>query len=389
MAIKKRILLLGASGSIGMQTIDVIHKHSDQFELVGVSVGSNIDALIKILNTASIKYACVANKKDQSFLEKKYPHIFFYSEDIGLEKIVEINEYDLLVNAVVGARGLIPTLSAIEHDKDIALANKESLVVGGMLVKQALAKHPNVHLYPIDSEHSAIFQCLRGNQTKAVRKLIITASGGSFRDKTREELIHVTKEEALHHPNWEMGGRITIDSATMMNKGFEVIEAMYLFDMPLSKIKTIMHKESAVHSMVEYQDNAIIAQIGTADMRLPIQYALSYPERLQTDEIDGFDFDVMETFHFEPIDLERFPLLKIAYEVGAKGGNLGAIMNAADEEAVALFLDETISFLDIEVAIMTALSAIPFIEEPTLEEILISDQQTRVFVRSMWKEVMK
>ena len=255
-------------------------------------------------------------------------------------------------------------------------------------MKAALAKH-QVPLYPIDSEHSAIFQCLQGNTHDSIDKLIITASGGSFRDLTREQLQDVSVEAALHHPNWNMGGRITIDSATMMNKGFEVIEAHYLFDIPYEKIDVLIHRESAIHSMVQFQDHAIIAQIGTADMRLPIQYALSYPQRLKMYNDEPFDFGKFATLHFEPASMERYPLLKLAFEVGKKGGNLGAIMNAADEEAVRLFLNKKIAFLDIETSVIKAVEGVRFIAEPTLQDIIESDAAARRFVKDMWKGAME
>lgn len=381
----KKIMLLGASGSIGSQTIDVVLHHKEEFTIVGLSVGYNMKKLAEILpKLPDVKTVCVAREADMIEMQKQFPNCAFCHGDDGLKQLAAYEDYDIFVNAVVGFRGLVPTLTAIEHDKVIALANKESLVAGGPLVKAALAKH-QVPLYPIDSEHSAIFQCLQGNELREVDKLIITASGGSFRDKTREELHDVTVAQALRHPNWNMGGRITIDSATMMNKGFEVIEAHYLFDIPYEQIEVIVHKESVIHSMVQYRDHAIMAQLGTADMRLPIQYALSYPSRLTMYNAEPFDFMKYPTLHFQAADEERYPLLKLAFEVGKKGGNLGAIMNGADEEAVALFLSEKISFLDIETCVMKAVERVPYIEHPTLAEIIESDAQARAFVKEAWK----
>ena len=285
----KKIVLLGASGSIGTQTIDVVSNHKDEFHIIGLSVGYRINKLRNILDEFFIPYVSVAKEEDMQLLQKEYPSVTFFCGEEGLKALASLKDYDMLVNAVVGFRGLIPTLTAIENGKDVALANKESLVVGGELIKQALKKF-NVHLYPIDSEHSAIFQCLQGNQSSEIDKLILTASGGSFRDKKREELHQVTVKEALCHPNWQMGGRITIDSATMMNKGFEVIEAHYLFNIPFEKIEVLIHRESVIHSMVQYQDHALMAQLGTADMRIPIQYALSYPNRLKLYNAKEFQF---------------------------------------------------------------------------------------------------
>lgn len=385
----KRIVLLGASGSIGSQTIDVVLHHKDEFSIVAVSVGKNIEKLKMLLaKIPSIQHVCVADEQVKEVLRLEYPDKQWYSGDEGLQALAGLAEYDIFVDAVVGFRGLLPALTAIANHKVIALANKESLVAGGPLVKAALAKH-QVPLYPIDSEHSAIFQCLQGNTYDSIDKLIITASGGSFRDLTREQLQDVSVEAALHHPNWNMGGRITIDSATMMNKGFEVIEAHYLFDIPYEKIDVLIHRESAIHSMVQFQDHAIIAQIGTADMRLPIQYALSYPQRLKMYNDEPFDFGKFATLHFEPASMERYPLLKLAFEVGKKGGNLGAIMNAADEEAVRLFLNKKIAFLDIETSVIKAVEGVRFIAEPTLQDIIESDAAARRFVKDMWKGAME
>lgn len=381
----KRLVVLGITGSIGTQCVNVVQHHEDRFTIIGCSAGKNIKVLQEILQALpSIRYVSVASDKDVDALQAVYPHIQFYHGDEGLSQLASLHDYDMLVNAVVGFRGLVPLLKAIEAKKEIALANKESLVSGGPLVKEALAKY-DVTLLPIDSEHSAIFQCLQGSQMKEVDKLIITASGGSFRDRTRDELKGVTVEAALQHPNWNMGGRITIDSATMMNKGFEVIEAHYLFDLAYDQIDVIVHKESVIHSMVQYRDHAIMAQLGTADMRLPIQYALSYPERLTMYDAEPFNFMKYPTLHFIPADEERYPLLKLAFEVGKKGGNLGAIMNAADEEAVALFLAHKITFLDIETSVIQAVQHIPFIEHPTLSQILESDRLGREYVHNLWK----
>lgn len=381
----KKIVLLGATGSIGTQTVNVIKHHSLEFEIIGLSAGNNIPLLKELLNElTSLRYLCVANEDDATKLAKEYPSLCVYYGDEGLKKLAQIQDYDIFVNAVVGFRGLVPLLVAIQNNKVIALANKESLVAGGPLVKQALSKH-NGYLFPIDSEHSAIFQCLQGNSIEEVDKLIITASGGSFRDKTREELVDVSVEDALKHPNWNMGGRITIDSATMANKGFEVIEAFYLFDIPFDRIEVVLHKESVIHSMIQYRDHAIMAQIGTADMRIPIQYALSYPDRLKMYDDKPFNFLDHPTLHFAKADEVRYPLLALAYEVGRKGGNLGAIMNAADEEAVSLFLKKEISFLEIEEYVIKAVKTLPYIELPTLEEIVESDRKSREFVQALWK----
>ncbi|MCH4285025.1 MULTISPECIES: 1-deoxy-D-xylulose-5-phosphate reductoisomerase [Erysipelotrichaceae] len=385
----KKIVLLGATGSIGTQTIDVVNHHRNEFSIIGLSAGHNMKKLSELLEVCpDVKYVCVARKADMEEMQKMYPSLTFFCEDKGLEELASLSDYDIFVNAIVGFRGLLPTLSAIKNQKVIALANKESLVAGGPLVKAALKKY-NVPLYPIDSEHSAIFQCLQGSHADEVDKLIITASGGSFRDKTREELKDVTVAQALKHPNWNMGGRITIDSATMMNKGFEVIEAHYLFDVPYDDIDVLVHRESVIHSMVQFHDHAIIAQLGTADMRLPIQYALSYPDRLEMHNAEKFDFMKYPALHFEAANTKRYPLLGLAFEVGRKGGNLGAVMNGADEEAVALFLQEKISFLDIETYVIRAVEAAVYIEHPTLQDLIDADHFGRAFVKDTWKGVVE
>lgn len=381
----KKIVLLGATGSIGTQTIDVVKHHSDCFQIVAVAAGNNIQKLEELLmDLPNVHTICVAKKEAAEQLHLKYPQYHIYYGDDGLKTLAALDDYDIFVNAIVGFRGLVPTLTAIEHKKCIALANKETLVAGGVIVKEALKKY-GVSLYPIDSEHSAIFQCLQGNTMKDVSRLIVTASGGSFRHLERDALNDVTPAQALKHPNWNMGGRITIDSATMMNKGFEVIEAHYLFDLPYDKIDVLIHEESIIHSMVEYQDHAIIAQLGSADMRIPIQYALSYPQRLQMHNDEPFNFLKYPCLHFREASFERYPLLQLAYEVGRKEGNLGAIMNAADEVAVELFLKEKISFLDIETSILKAVHELPYIEHPTLEDLLQSDAMARNFVKQLWE----
>ena len=343
----KKIVLLGASGSIGTQTLDVVAQHSDLLECLAISVGTNISCLKEILHKTPFKLVCVQHESDAISLRNQFDHIRFVSGDAGLLELATLPAADLLVNALVGFVGLIPTLAAIKAHKDIALANKETLVVAGELV-MAECKKNNVKLYPIDSEHSAIFQCLQGNDRKSIKRLVITASGGSFRDRTREELSEVTIKEALSHPNWTMGAKITIDSATMVNKGFEVIEAHWLFDLPYEKIDVILHKESVIHSMVEYVDSSVIAQMASPDMRLPIQYALLYPDRYAINGAVSLDFTQLSQLHFTEVSTIRFPLLKLVIQAGITGGTMPAVVNAANEVAVAAFLKGKIRFLDIE-----------------------------------------
>lgn len=372
----KKLVLLGASGSIGLQTIDVCLKHSDQFKIIGLSVGKNIKVLKEILTKIDVKHVCV--KEVNEALVNEYPDIQFYFEDQGLIDLVSI-DCDVVVNALVGFVGVKPTLKAIELKKEIALANKETLVVAGEHV-MARAKENGVSILPIDSEHSAIFQALQGNKIEEIRRLIITASGGSFRDKTRDELKGVSVKEALNHPNWAMGAKITIDSATMMNKGFEVIEAHWLFDVNYDQIDVLMHPQSIVHSLVEYQDGSQMAQLGLSDMRLPIQYALSYPSRMVL-ETEQLDLAKVGTLTFNSLDFNRFPLLKVAYEAGRALGNAPCILNAANEVANAAFLNGEIEFLAIEFYVIDALKHLPYQKQTTIEDIFVCDIQTRDFVR--------
>lgn len=380
----KQIILLGASGSIGEQTLDVIRSHPELFELAAFSVRSRLASAYKILDEFKVRAICVKDEQDADEIRKKYPHLDIHIGDQGLLELAALPYGDTLVNALVGFVGLLPTLKAIECRKDIALANKETLIVGGKFVKAAVKEY-GVSLKPIDSEHSAIFQCLQGNAHSSVEKLIITASGGSFRDRSRDQLQGVTVKEALSHPNWSMGAKITIDSATMMNKGFEVIEAHYLFDIDYDKIEVLLHRESIVHSLVQYCDHALMAQLGTADMRLPIQYALTHPARLPLMNSETLDLAKIGTLHFEKADFDRYPLLGLAYKAGRLEGNACAIMNAANEEAVALFLAGRITFLDIETYVFKAVESIEFIENATLEDIIRSDGAARAFVNEAVK----
>ena len=376
----KRCCVLGVTGSIGVQTVDVCTAHPEAFQITSISAGRNIPQLKKLIaQLPQLKAVCVQEEADCQRLALEWVW-----GETGLLRLSERDDYDVLVNALVGFVGLKPTLQAIEAGHDIALANKETLVVAGAFVNAACRQH-HVALLPIDSEHSAIFQCLQGSRREQLSRLIITASGGSFRDKTREELRGVTVAQALAHPNWSMGAKITIDSATMMNKGFEVIEAHWLFDVDFDHIDVLIHKESVIHSLVEYQDHAVIAQLGTADMRLPIQYALSYPERLELFNSQPLDLAAVGTLHFAPADFARYPLLGLAYEAGRKQGTMPAVMNAANEEANAAFREGKISFLDIEELVIDACRTLAFTETPSLDAIFEADRQAREFVKSHLK----
>lgn len=377
---KKRILLLGASGSIGTQTIDIIEQHPEQYELVSFGVGKNIDYARKLLTKYPVSLISVERKEDSEELQKEFPHTRVIYGNEGLVELVTSVDYDLLVNALVGFVGLEPTLKALETNHNVALANKETLVVGGELVNKAALENGCV-ITPIDSEHSAIAQCLAGNPYKQIKKLIITASGGSFRKKTREELKDVTVEEALSHPNWTMGAKITIDSATMMNKGFEVMEAHYLFDVPYEQIEVLMHDESIIHSMVEYKDGAIMAELGTPDMRIPIQYAISDPENLRSELNLGESLDLAKvaTMHFHAPDYNRFPLLKLAYDIGKNPGTNQAVLNASNEVANAAFRNHRIPFLMIEEVVFKTVEAFENKPVTSLKELIEVDQKARKY----------
>uniref|UniRef100_UPI0028B25848 1-deoxy-D-xylulose-5-phosphate reductoisomerase n=1 Tax=Carnobacterium sp. TaxID=48221 RepID=UPI0028B25848 len=343
----KKICLLGATGSIGNSTVQVVQAYPALFKVVSFSFYQNIKKGRELIEALAPKMVAVATKELAKKLSLEYPRIKFTYGAEGLSEIAVLEEIDTVVTAVMGSIGLLPTLSAIESGKEIALANKETLVMAGELVMKT-AKQNNISIFPLDSEHSAIFQCLQGENKKDISQLLITASGGSFRDYTREQLKSVTVADALKHPNWSMGPKITIDSATMMNKGLEVIEARWLFDIDYDRIKVVLHRESNVHSMVQFNDGAIKAQIGASDMREPIQYALTYPDRLPIKKPIPFDLTTIGQLNFESMDFNRFPLLHLAYETGKIGGTATTIMNAANEIAVAAFLQGKISFLEIE-----------------------------------------
>ncbi len=375
----KGISLLGATGSIGTQTMDIIRSNRDQFELVAIAVGKNLELTREIVNEFHPKLVSVQNQADAAILQREFAGISkILSGDEGLIEVAVHPDANVFVNAILGSVGLVPTLNAIEAGKTIALANKETLVTAGHIV-MARARDRKVPVLPVDSEHSAIFQCLQGERQKNIERLIITASGGSFRDKTREQLLDVTIEDALHHPNWSMGAKITIDSATMMNKGLEVIEAHWLFDQPYDKIDVLLHRESTVHSMVEFHDGSIIAQMGTPDMRIPIQYALTYPERTPTNAA-RLDLTELGTLHFQKMDFNRYRCLRFAYEAGRKGGTLPVVLNAANEVCVQAFLNGKIKFLEIEDGIEWALENHVPTANPDLDTILSVDQETREIV---------
>jgi len=379
----KKCVLLGASGSIGKQTLDIINRHPNDLKCVAFSVGKNISLIDSLLTHERFELICVQNKEDYDFLSVKYPDQSFVYGDKGLIACVELNNYDILINALVGFVGLSPTLKAIELGKDIALANKETLVVAGQLVMQKIDQY-KVHLYPIDSEHSGLQQILYGHSMKEVNSLIITASGGSFRDLSREQLEQVTIQDALQHPNWSMGAKITIDSATMVNKAFEVIEAHWLFNMDYQRIKVILHPESIVHALVEFKDYSVIAQMANADMRLPIQYALMGVHSDLNQK--PLDLASLKSLNFKEMDDVRYPLFSFILKKVNLGGNQSTLINASNEIAVNAFLNDEISFLDIEKIIIGTVETIPYKELKTLEDFIKADQEARAFARAMIQE---
>lgn len=372
----KRLVLLGASGSIGVQTLDIIRRFPDAYCLAAFGVGHRIEKVAEILGLfPDVTSFSVAEEKDAAELRKQYPDKEILSGDEGMIALAERENYDLLVNALVGFVGFLPTYRAIVTGHDVALANKETLVCGGTLIEAALQSYGR-KLYPIDSEHSAIWQCLQGNKKEQVERLIITCSGGPFRTFSRQQLQDVTVAQALAHPRWSMGAKITIDSADLMNKGFEVIEAHWLFGLPYEKIDVVIHPESTIHSMVEYVDHSVMAQMAVPDMRLPIAYALSWPNRHPL-PVAALDLLKIGSLHFESPDTDRFPLLALAYEAGKAGGNQAAVLNGANETANAAFRNGLIGFTDIQRIVGAVVHSSVFEELTDIDALLRADRYGR------------
>ena len=371
----KRIAILGSTGSIGTQALDVVSQRPEEFSVEALTCGSNIQRFREQLKIYSPKLAVTGKEEDAKVLKEEFPHIdFLYGMD-GIITAAAETEADMVLNSLMGMMGLVPTYRAIKAKKDIALANKETLVAGGSVIMGAV-KEAGVKMLPVDSEHSAIFQCLEGNHAKELDKSLLTASGGPFRGYTMEQLEGVTLAQALNHPRWVMGSKITIDSSTLMNKGLEVIEAKWLFDVEPEQIQVVVHPESIIHSMVQYKDHSIIAQLGVPDMRIPIAYAFTYPERWEntSGEVDFFE---LGTLHFHKPDMETFRCLKLAFEAIKAGGSYPVVLNAVNEVLVQKFLEEKISYLDIPRGIETALEQHKGVAEPTLDEILEIDREAR------------
>ncbi|ABK61080.1 MULTISPECIES: 1-deoxy-D-xylulose-5-phosphate reductoisomerase [Clostridium] len=382
----KNICILGATGSIGTQTLDVIEKESNKFKLVAFSANKSYEKIITIIEKFNPVYGAINDK--ETFLKvKDHCNInnikinLLYGMD-GLIKISTLEEVELVVTSIVGMIGLVPTLEAINAGKDIALANKETLVTGGELVMKA-AKQNNVKILPVDSEHGAIFQCLQGNSYKDIETIYVTASGGPFRQSKLEELINITPEQALKHPKWNMGKKISIDSSTMINKGLEVIEAHWLFNVGYDKIKVLVHPQSIVHSMVEYIDGSIIAQLASTDMRLPIQYALNYPVRNKK-VVEKLDVYNMGNLTFEKPDFEKFRGLKLAYEAGKLGGIMPTIFNASNEVAVNMFLNNHIKYLEIVDIVEECMNKFENKSIKDVEDILNAEAKVRSFIKNKY-----
>jgi len=383
---KKGIAILGATGSIGTQALDVIRAFPTKFKAIVLTCGSNATLLVKQALEFKPKAVVVTDSLQYSYVQDalKGHDIAVLLGEAGLVEVVQYEEVDVVLNAIVGSAGLKPTVKAIQSKKDIALANKETLVVAGELI-MALVKEYGVRMLPVDSEHSAIFQCLAGEEHNPIEKIYITASGGPFRGKKRADLLAVTKAEALKHPNWSMGAKITIDSASLMNKGLEVIEARWLFNLAIDQVDVIVHPQSIVHSLVQFQDGSMKAQMGVPDMKLPIQYALTYPARFEN-SFERFNFMDYPTLSFEKADMETFRNLALAYESLRAGGNRSCVLNAANEVVVDAFLKDQVGFLEMSDIIEQTLDKVEFITTPTLDDYLETDRVARLVTKEIIKD---
>ena len=381
---KKNIAIIGSSGSIGTQALEVIRENPDQFVAEVLVGNSNADLLIKQALEFNPNAVVIADEaKYQQVKEALQSHdIKVYAGAKAVEQIVEMETIDMVLASIVGYAGLASTINAIKHKKQIALANKETLVVAGELVTK-LALDNAVNIYPVDSEHSAIFQCLAGEWDNKIEKIYLTASGGPFRGKTRSDLLNVTKAQALKHPNWTMGAKITIDSASLMNKGLEVIEAKWLFNLEPSKIDVIVHPQSIIHSIVQFEDGSMKAQMGLPDMKLPIQYAIGFPNRIKN-TFPRFDFLNYPQLTFEKPDLDTFTNLKLAFSAMEKGGNMPAVLNAANEVAVQAFLEDKIGFLQMSDVVGNTMEKITFIKSPTYEDYIACDKEARILAKQQF-----
>ena len=384
---KKGIAILGSTGSIGTQALEVISSYPEYFDLQVLTAGSNVELLIEQSKTFKPNTVVIANEEKYNQLREALEpfDIHVYAGQDALCQVVESQDVSIVLTALVGYAGLIPTIKAIEAKKTIALANKETLVVAGELI-QKLSRKYQVDIYPVDSEHSAIFQCLIGEEENLIEKIYLTASGGPFRGMTIKELLHVTKEKALRHPNWDMGAKISVDSATMMNKGLELIEAYYLFGLPEDRIDVLVHPQSIIHSMVSYVDGSVLAQLGSPDMRTPISYALAWPQRMAAPS-PRLDLGEIATLTFEAPDSERFPALRLARAALKTGGSAPTILNASNEEAVAGFLAEKVGFLDIPRIVEETLENMPGSDIRSVDDVLSVDAEARRVARDLMSRV--
>ena len=380
---KKKIAILGSTGSIGTQALEVISAHKDRFEVEVLTANNNSKLLIKQAIEFQPNSVVIVNESKYQEVQQSLSNsnIKVYSGRNSLEQIVSCDSIDIVLTALVGYSGLLPTINAIKHRKTIALANKETLVVAGEIIRGLCLKN-RVNIIPVDSEHSAIFQCLNGEKESSLEKIYLTASGGPFRGKKRRDLLNITKKEALNHPNWNMGPKITIDSASLMNKGLEVIEAKWLFDVSLSDIVVVVHPQSIIHSAVQFVDGSVIAQLGIPDMKIPIQYALGYPDRIENN-FKRFSFFDHPELTFEKADVETFSNLRLSYLAVEKGGNSPCVLNAANEVVVEAFLQEKIDFLYMSDLIENCLEKITFVEKPTIEDLVSTDVETRAYLNKI------
>ncbi|HOU98203.1 MAG TPA: 1-deoxy-D-xylulose-5-phosphate reductoisomerase [Bacteroidales bacterium] len=380
---KQSISILGSTGSIGRQAIEVILAHSDVYEVDLLTANQNADLLIEQAVITQPNAVIIYDEDKYEYIKSKLAHlpIKIFAGESSVIDYIDASECNTVIAAIMGFAGLLPVIKAIEKKKRIALANKETLVVAGEIIQRLVEKH-NVPFIPIDSEHSALFQCLVGEPSDSVEKLILTASGGPFRNLTVEELEKVTAQQALQHPTWNMGKKITIDSATLMNKGLEVIEAYWLFGIPTERIQVLVHPQSIIHSMVQFQDGSIKAQLGLPDMRVPIQYALTYPTR-RSNPFPKIDFTQLNNLQFFEPDTHLFPCLQLAYQAIDKGGNMPCVLNAANEIAVEAFLMGKINFYDIPKMIEAVISKISLIQHPSLQQLIETDKETRIFANSL------
>lgn len=380
---KKQIAILGSTGSIGTQALEVIADNATLFEVYALTANNNIDLLIQQARKFMPEMVAIGNEKLYSQLKDALADlpIKVFAGNDSIAQVAEMQPIDIVLTAMVGYAGLKPTMNAIRAGKKIALANKETLVVAGELIYELANQHKSAIL-PVDSEHSAIFQCLVGEGNNPIEKLILTASGGPFRTKSMHELEHVTSAQALKHPNWDMGAKITIDSASLMNKGFEIIEAKWLFGVTPDQIEVVVHPQSIIHSMVQFADGSIKAQLGMPDMKLPIQYAFTYPDRLKTN-FPRFDFNLCSQFTFEQPDLERFRNLGFAYYAMERGGNMPCVLNAANEIVVAAFLKDKIGFLQMSDIIETVMAKAEFVAKPTYEDYVKTDERVRILTNEL------